>query len=133
MGHGGKRYSMARKILLVEDNPQNRYLVTFLLEKSGYIVVIAEDGEQAVAAVAEHVPDIILMDVQLPKLDGYEATRRIKADERFAKVPIIALTAHSMKGDRGKAMAAGCDDYVTKPVDADQLISRIEELLAKVD
>ncbi|KAF0208324.1 MAG: response regulator [Actinomycetota bacterium] len=124
---------MATKILLVEDNPQNRYLVTFLLEKSGYVVVVAEDGEEAVAAVAEHVPDIILMDVQLPKLDGYEATRRIKADERFAGIPLIALTAHSMKGDRGKAMAAGCDDYITKPVDADQLISRIEELLGTRD
>ncbi|TDB36840.1 MAG: response regulator [Actinobacteria bacterium] len=120
---------MARKILLVEDNPQNRYLVTFLLEKNGYDVVVAEDGEEAISAVAEHVPDLILMDVQLPKLDGYEATRRIKADQRFASIPLVALTAHSMKGDRGKAMAAGCDDYVTKPVDADQLIGRIKDLL----
>ncbi len=120
---------MARKILLVEDNPQNRYLVTFLLEKNGYEVVVAEDGEEAIGAVAEHVPDLILMDVQLPKLDGYEATRRIKSDARFAKIPLVALTAHSMKGDRGKAMAAGCDDYVTKPVDADQLIGRIRDLL----
>lgn len=120
---------MARKILLVEDNPQNRYLVTFLLEKNGYDVVVAEDGEEAISAVAEHVPDLILMDVQLPKLDGYEATRRIKSDQRFASIPLVALTAHSMKGDRGKAMAAGCDDYVTKPVDADQLIGRIKDLL----
>lgn len=120
---------MARKILLVEDNPQNRYLVTFLLEKNGYEVVVAEDGEEAISAVAEHVPDLILMDVQLPKLDGYEATRRIKADSRYADIPLVALTAHSMKGDRGKAMAAGCDDYVTKPVDADQLIGRIKDLL----
>ncbi|PKQ37818.1 MAG: two-component system response regulator [Actinobacteria bacterium HGW-Actinobacteria-1] len=120
---------MVRKILLVEDNPQNRYLVTFLLEKNGYDVVVAEDGEEAISAVAEHVPDLILMDVQLPKLDGYEATRRIKSDQRFASIPLVALTAHSMKGDRGKAMAAGCDDYVTKPVDADQLIGRIKDLL----
>ncbi len=120
---------MARKILLVEDNPQNRYLVTFLLEKNGYEVVVAEDGEEAIGAVAEHVPDLILMDVQLPKLDGYEATRRIKSDPRFTAIPLVALTAHSMKGDRGKAMAAGCDDYVTKPVDADQLIGRIKDLL----
>jgi CheY-like chemotaxis protein len=124
---------MARKILLVEDNPQNRYLVTFLLEKNGYEVVVAEDGEEAITAVAEHVPDLILMDVQLPKLDGYEATRRIKSDERFAKIPLVALTAHSMKGDRGKAMSAGCDDYVTKPVDADQLISRIKDLLGDAE
>ena len=124
---------MARKILLVEDNPQNRYLVTFLLEKNGYEVVVAEDGEEAITAVSEHVPDLILMDVQLPKLDGYEATRRIKSDERFAKIPLVALTAHSMKGDRGKAMSAGCDDYVTKPVDADQLISRIKDLLGDAE
>ena len=120
---------MARKILLVEDNPQNRYLVTFLLEKNGYEVVVAEDGEEAISGVAEHVPDLILMDVQLPKLDGYEATRRIKADSRYADIPLVALTAHSMKGDRGNAMAAGCDYYVTKPVDADLLIGRIKDLL----
>lgn len=120
---------MAVKILLVEDNPQNRYLVTFLLEKNGYEVVSAEDGEQAVAAVEKHRPDIILMDVQLPRLDGYDATRRIKADERFRDIPLIALTAHSMRGDRGKALAAGCDDYITKPVDAEGLLSKIHELL----
>jgi CheY-like chemotaxis protein len=121
---------MAEKILLVEDNPQNRYLVAFLLEKNGYEVISAEDGEEALAVVEEHRPDLILMDVQLPKLDGYEATRRIKADERFTNIPLVALTAHSMKGDRGKALAAGCDDYITKPVDAEGLLSRIKELLA---
>lgn len=121
---------MAEKILLVEDNPQNRYLVTFLLEKNGYEVVCAEDGEQAIAVVEQQVPDLILMDVQLPKLDGYEATRRIKGDDRFKSIPLVALTAHSMKGDRGKALAAGCDDYITKPVDAEGLLSRIRELLA---
>ncbi|MBN2404834.1 MAG: response regulator [Coriobacteriia bacterium] len=120
---------MAEKILLVEDNPQNRYLVTFLLEKNGYEVISAEDGEQAIDSVEKELPDLILMDVQLPKLDGYEATRRIKADERFASIPLIALTAHSMKGDRGKALAAGCDDYITKPVDAEGLLARIRELL----
>lgn len=121
---------MAEKILLVEDNPQNRYLVTFLLEKHGYEVVIAEDGEQALRAVEDSGPDLILMDIQLPKLDGYEATRRIKADPRFKDIPLVALTAHSMKGDRGKALAAGCDDYITKPVDADGLVKRVEQLLA---
>jgi len=119
---------MGSKILLVEDNPQNRYLVTFLLEKNGYQVVIAEDGEQALSVVEEE-PDLILMDVQLPKMDGYEATRRIKADARFKDIPIVALTAHSMKGDRGKALAAGCDDYITKPVDAEGLLARLAELL----
>jgi CheY-like chemotaxis protein len=88
---------MKRKVLLVEDNPQNRCLLTFLLEKSGYEVVSAEDGEAAVEAVPVHLPDVILMDVQLPKIDGYEATRRIKSDERFASIPVLALTAHSMR------------------------------------
>ncbi len=120
---------MKRKVLLVEDNPQNRYLITFLLEKSGYEVVIAEDGEEAVEAVPQHRPDVILMDVQLPKIDGYEATRRIKSDERFSAIPVLALTAHSMKGDRAKALEAGCDDYITKPVDIDVLLRRIEEVL----
>lgn len=120
---------MKRKVLLVEDNPQNRYLITFLLEKSGYEVVIAEDGEEAVEAVPQHLPDVILMDVQLPKIDGYEATRRIKSDERFSAIPVLALTAHSMKGDRAKALEAGCDDYITKPVDIDVLLRRIEEVL----
>ncbi|MDI6900739.1 MAG: response regulator [Anaerosomatales bacterium] len=120
---------MGSKILLVEDNPQNRYLVTFLLEKNGYEVVIAEDGEQALSVVEEEEPDLILMDVQLPKMDGYEATRRIKADARFKDIPLVALTAHSMKGDRGKALAAGCDDYITKPVDAEGLLARLAELL----
>lgn len=122
---------MRRKVLLVEDNPQNRYLITFLLEKSGYEVVIAEDGEAAVEAVPAHRPDVILMDVQLPKIDGYEATRRIKSDERFSAIPVLALTAHSMKGDRVKALEAGCDDYITKPVDIDVLLRRIEEVLGQ--
>ncbi|GAV32155.1 MAG: response regulator [Anaerosomatales bacterium] len=117
------------KVLLVEDNPQNRYLLTFLLERSGYEVVTAEDGEAAIEAVPAYLPDVILMDVQLPKLDGYEATRRIKADERFARIPILALTAHSMKGDRAKALEAGCDDYITKPVDIDVLLRRIQEVV----
>lgn len=117
------------KVLLVEDNPQNRYLLTFLLEKSGYEVVTAEDGEAAIEAVPAYLPDVILMDVQLPKLDGYEATRRIKADERFARIPILALTPHSMKGDRAKALEAGCDDYITKPVDIDVLLRRIREVV----
>lgn len=120
---------MAEKILLVEDNPQNRYLVTFLLEKNGYEVISAEDGEAAVEMAIEQGPDLILMDVQLPRLDGYEATRRIKADDRSKDIPLVALTAHSMKGDRGKALAAGCDEYITKPVDADGLLVRVRELL----
>lgn len=120
---------MGRRILLVEDNPQNRYLMTFLLESNGHTVDVAEDGEQALAMLEKTVPDLILMDMQLPKVDGYEATRRIKADERLRAIPLVALTAHSMKGDRAKAIDAGCDAYVTKPVDADEILTLIEELL----
>ncbi len=125
---------MPGRILLVEDNPQNRYLVTFLLEKSGYEVHIAVDGEQSLDmldSLHPNGPDLILMDMQLPKMDGYEATRRIKADERFKRIPLVALTAHSMKGDRGKALEAGCDEYVTKPVDADGLTGLIARLLGE--
>jgi CheY-like chemotaxis protein len=121
---------MQRRILLVEDNPQNRYLMTFLLEKHDYIVDVAEDGEQALTSLETSTPDLILMDMQLPRVDGYEATRRIKADERLRVIPLVALTAHSMKGDRAKAIDAGCDAYVTKPVDADEILALIERLIA---
>lgn len=120
---------MTHKILLVEDNVQNRYLMTFLLERSGYSVTVAEDGQQALESLASETPDIILMDMQLPRMDGYEATRRIKSDERLKGIPLVALTAHSMKGDRAKAVEAGCDEYVTKPVDADGLVALIERLI----
>ena len=120
---------MTHKILLVEDNVQNRYLMTFLLERSGYSVTVAEDGQQALESLASETPDIILMDMQLPRMDGYEATRRIKSDERLRGIPLVALTAHSMKGDRAKAVEAGCDEYVTKPVDADGLVALIERLI----
>lgn len=125
---------MPDRILLVEDNPQNRYLVTFLLDKHGYTVDVAEDGEQALEMLETGpAPNVILMDMQLPKIDGYEATRRIKADERFRHIPLVALTAHSMKGDRGKALEAGCDEYVTKPVDAEALVLLIARLIAGGD
>jgi len=119
---------MTRRILLVEDNPQNRYLMTFLLESHGYTVDVAKDGATALRMLAERVPDLILMDMQLPMVDGYEATRRIKGDERLRQIPLVALTAHSMKGDRAKAIDAGCDAYVTKPVDADEIVAIIERL-----
>jgi CheY-like chemotaxis protein len=119
---------MSLRILLVEDNPQNRYLMTFLLEKSGYTVDVAEDGERALDMLHVSTPDLILMDMQLPRIDGYEATRRIKASERLRSIPLVALTAHSMKGDRSKAIDAGCDAFVTKPVDADEILAVIERL-----
>lgn len=131
MGAGRARDGtvMQRRILLVEDNPQNRYLMTFLLEKHDYIVDVAEDGEQALVALESLTPDLILMDMQLPKIDGYEATRRIKADERLRVIPLVALTAHSMKGDRARAVDAGCDAYVTKPVDADEILAIIDRMI----
>jgi CheY-like chemotaxis protein len=120
---------VAQRILIVEDNPQNRYLMTFLLEKHGYDLLVAEDAEQAFELLEESRPDLILMDMQLPRVDGYEATRRIKADERFRDIPVVALTAHSMRGDQTRAMAAGCDEFVTKPVDTDGLLALVSRLL----
>lgn len=121
---------MARRILLVEDNPQNRYLMTYLLESKGHVVDVAEDGEQALTILKDQVPDLILMDMQLPRVDGYEATRRIKADDRLRSVPLVALTAHSMKGDRARAVDAGCDAFVSKPVDAEEILALVERMTA---
>lgn len=121
---------MARRILLVEDNPQNRYLMTYLLESKGHVVDVAEDGEQALTILEDQVPDLILMDMQLPRVDGYEATRRIKADDRLRFVPLVALTAHSMKGDRARAVDAGCDAFVSKPVDAEEILALVERMTA---
>jgi len=123
--------AVAKRILIVEDNPQNRYLVTFLLEQQGYELQVAEDGAQALAMLEEGVPDLILMDMQLPRVDGYEATRRIKADERFRAIPLVALTAHSMQRDHQRAIDAGCDEFITKPVDADGLLASVARLLGE--
>lgn len=124
---------MKRRILVVEDNPQNRYLMTFLLEMQGFEPLVAEDGEQALAMLEEQLPDLILMDMQLPKMDGCEATRRIKADERLRRIPLVALTAHTMKGDRQRAIDAGCDEFVTKPIDGDGLVALIGRLCGDED
>lgn len=122
---------MGKRILIVEDNPQNRYLVSFLLEQQGYELSIAEDGAQALEMLEGDAPDLILMDMQLPKIDGYEATRRIKADERLRDIPLVALTAHSMRRDEQRAIDAGCDEFVTKPVDADGLLALVGRLLGE--
>lgn len=121
---------MAKRILIVEDNPQNRYLMSFLLEQQGYELLVAEDGAVALEMLESEVPDLILMDMQLPRIDGYEATRRIKADGRFRSIPLVALTAHSMERDEERARDAGCDEFVTKPVDADGLLALVANLLA---
>ena len=119
------------RILLVEDNEMNRDMLSRRLERKGYEVVIAVDGGQGVEMSKSSSPDIILMDMSLPVLDGWEATKRVKADEATKAIPVIALTAHAMAGDEEKAREAGCDDYDTKPIDLPRLLGKIEALLAK--
>jgi CheY-like chemotaxis protein len=119
------------KILLVEDNEMNRDMLSRRLERKGYEVVIAIDGEQGVAMAGTEMPDLILMDMSLPVIDGWEATRRIKGDPAVRDTPVIALTAHAMAGDQEKCVAAGCDDYDTKPVDLPRLLGKIETLLQR--
>jgi two-component system, cell cycle response regulator DivK len=118
------------KILLVEDNEMNRDMLSRRLERKGFQVVMAVDGQQGVNLAASEIPDLILMDMDLPIIDGWEATRRVKAGENTRGIPVIALTAHAMVGDRDKAIAAGCDDYDTKPIDFPRLLGKIENLLA---
>lgn len=117
------------KILLVEDNEMNRDMLSRRLERKGYTVSIAVDGLQAVARAAADRPDLILMDLSLPEIDGWEATRRIKANPTTRCIPVIALTAHAMVGDREKALQAGCDDFDTKPVDFQGLLGKMDALL----
>jgi two-component system cell cycle response regulator DivK len=117
------------KILLVEDNEMNRDMLSRRLERRGYEVVIAVDGGEGVAMARSENPDLILMDMSLPVLDGWEATRQLKAAPETGSIPIIALTAHAMSGDREKAIEAGCDDYDTKPIVLPNLLEKIEALL----
>ena len=117
------------KILLVEDNELNRDMLSRRLARKGYEVLLAEDGAKGVAAAAAERPDLVLMDMSLPVLDGWEATRRLKADPGTRAIPVIALTAHAMSTDREKAKEAGCDDYDTKPVELPRLLGKIERLL----
>lgn len=119
------------RVLYVEDNEDNVYVLKNRLARKGYTVLIASDGAQGVSMAASEQPEVILMDLSLPVLDGWEATRRIKADDRLRHIPVIALTAHAMTGDREKALAAGCDDFDTKPVQFDRLIGKIRTLAGK--
>jgi CheY-like chemotaxis protein len=116
------------KILYVEDNDDNVYMLKNRLTRAGFSVVVAADGANGVAMAASERPDLILMDITLPDMDGEEATRRIKADPVTGGIPVIALTAHAMTGDKEKALAAGCDDFDTKPVDLPRLIAKIKAL-----
>ncbi len=117
------------KILLVEDDELNRDMLSRRLERRGYQLMIAVDGEQGVAMAKSETPDLILMDMSLPVLDGWEATRRLKSASETKEIPIIALTAHAMTGDRDKAMAVGCNDYDTKPIDLARLLEKMEKIL----
>jgi len=119
------------KILLIEDNEMNRDMLSRRLQKQGYEVVLAVDGEEGVAKAQSESPALILMDMSLPGVDGWEATRRLKAAPQTQKIPIIALTAHAMTDDRDKALAAGCDDFDTKPVELPRLLSKIQALLGR--
>jgi len=118
------------KILLVEDNEMNRDMLSRRLVRGGYDVTIAEDGARGVEMATSDSPDLILMDMSLPVIDGWEATRRIKATPELRKIPVIALTAHAMATDRDRALEAGCDDYDTKPIELQRLLGKIETLLA---
>jgi CheY-like chemotaxis protein len=117
------------KILYIEDTENNRILVERKLRRSGYDVLSAEDAERGLALVAQERPDLILMDMGLPGLDGWEATRRLKADRRLRHIPVIALTAHAMAGDKERSLAAGCEDYDVKPFDFDRLLEKIGALV----
>ncbi|VAW41459.1 hypothetical protein MNBD_DELTA04-973 [hydrothermal vent metagenome] len=118
-----------KKILVVDDNLDSRELVIKILKNKGLQLVEAVDGEDALEKVTTERPDLILMDISLPKIDGHEVTRRLKSDKNFAAIPIIALTAHAMKGDREKALAAGCEGYITKPINVHDLYDRIKPFL----
>ena len=117
------------KILIVEDNEMNRDMLSRRLARRGYQIIMAVDGAEGIAAAKAECPDLILMDMSLPVVDGWEATRRLKAEPQTRTIPVIGLTAHAMAGDREKVIAAGCDDYDTKPVELPRLLEKIEALL----
>lgn len=117
------------KVLLVEDNEMNRDMLSRRLARMGYTVVVAKDGVEGISMASGEEPDIILMDMSLPQIDGWEVTRRIKAAQETAAIPVIALTAHAMASDKEKALAAGCDDFDTKPVEFSRLLDKMARLL----
>jgi two-component system cell cycle response regulator DivK len=119
------------RILYIEDNPENRMLVRRVLNAEGYKLIEAVDGPAGLVAAREHVPDLILMDINLPELDGYEVTSRIKMIPQLAHVPVIAMTANVMHGDREKTLAAGCDGYIQKPIDIDLLPGQVAKFLSR--
>ena len=122
---------MKHRILVVEDNEQNLYLVKFILEKNGYEVIEARDGARAVEMTVAETPDLIVMDIQLPDIDGLEATRQVRASQADGRIPIVALTSHAMPGDRDRALAAGCTGYIEKPIDPETFVAEIEAYLGR--
>jgi len=118
-----------KRILVVEDNTTNLYLINFILEKKGYEVIQAKSGEEGVEVAIKEKPDLILMDIQLPGIDGMEATRRIRNSKANGKIPIIAITSYAMAGDKEKALAAGCTGYIKKPINPETFIAEIEKYL----
>jgi two-component system, cell cycle response regulator DivK len=122
---------MKKKILVVEDNAANLYLIRFILQKAGYHVIEAVNGEEGLKKAGLELPDLILMDMQLPVMNGYEATAKIKADKKTRNIPVFALTAYAMSGDEEKSLQAGCDAYLKKPVDPENIVQKIETLLEK--
>ena len=119
-------------ILIVEDNEMNRDMLSRRLEKKGFHIILAFDGQAGIDAAAAHEPDLILMDLSLPVVDGWQATQRLKADVALRQIPVIALSAHAMATDREKALGAGCDDFDTKPIDMPRLMAKIDALLTRV-
>ncbi len=124
-----KKEDFSRKILVVDDNQDGRELVVKILKNRGYQMIEAVDGEEALEKASAENPDLILLDISIPKIDGYEVTRRLKSQVKFKDTPIIALTAHAMKGDREKALEAGCDGYISKPIDIHELPDQIKSYL----
>jgi len=122
---------MSKRILVVEDQPDNRQIIRDMLADTDYHITEAENGEEALAAIAKERPDLILMDIQLPVLDGYAATRRIKSDPNLKSIPVIAVTSYALSGEEKKAREAGCDDYVPKPYSPRQLLAKIRQYLSQ--
>jgi two-component system cell cycle response regulator DivK len=129
MGDRGIKKGSVAKILVVEDNQDNREMVVKVLKFNGYEVIEAVDGEEGIEKAKTEAPALILLDIYLPKMDGYEVAKRLKADTGLKDIPVIALTAHAMKGNREQALAAGCDGYISKPIDIRELPKQIEQFL----
>ena len=120
---------MKTKILIIEDNEQNIYLITFIMERSGYEIIQARDGREGIETAKKTKPDLILLDIQLPKMDGYAVARELKSSKDLADIPVVAVTSYAMTGDREKVMEAGCTGYIEKPINPDTFVSEVEKHL----